>query len=51
MHDLGLVSHRVGKRIQEGLHQHPISECRSVAPGWTVVDMKMDWNVIYPFER
>jgi len=23
----------------------------AAAKGWTIVDMKKDWKVIYPFER
>jgi hypothetical protein len=38
-----------------GIHQHVghlgkgLDEAN--AKGWTVVDMKKDWKVIYPFEK
>jgi phosphoserine phosphatase len=53
---MGLVHHTDGERewaYDRAAHVGRLDKAldEAQARGWTVVDMKRDWNVIYPFER
>ena len=51
-----MVHHTDGEREYAYDRKSPIGRLDKAldearAKGWTVVDMKKDWKVIYPFER
>jgi hypothetical protein len=41
---MGIRSHIAYRYLDKALDE-------AQAKGWTVVDMKKDWKVIYPFEK
>jgi len=53
---MGIVHHTDGEREWAYDRKSPIGKLdkawdEAVRRKWTVVDMKADWNTIYPFER
>ncbi len=39
-----MIAHSSIGRLDNGLDE-------AKAKGWTIVDMKSDWKIIYPFEK